>query len=80
MSINGKKKTFFSFFFFTVFTVSTHKRGGFPYQDFLLPHASQVACGILVPLPGIKPMSPALEGGFSTTDDQESPTKLFSYY
>ena len=25
------------------------------------------ACGILVPQPGIKPMSPALEGGFLTT-------------
>ena len=25
------------------------------------------ACGILVPLPGIEPMSPALEGGFFTT-------------
>ena len=25
------------------------------------------ACGILVPPPGIKPMSPALEGGFLTT-------------
>ena len=26
-----------------------------------------VACGILVPLPGIEPASPALEGGFFTT-------------
>ena len=26
-----------------------------------------VACGILVPQPGIKPVSPALEGGFLTT-------------
>ena len=26
-----------------------------------------VACGILVPWPGIEPMSPALEGGFLTT-------------
>ena len=26
-----------------------------------------VACGILVPQPGIKPASPALEGGFLTT-------------
>ena len=25
------------------------------------------ACGILVPLPEIKPVSPALEGGFFTT-------------
>ena len=25
-----------------------------------------IACGILVPLPGIKPLSPALEGGFLT--------------
>ena len=25
------------------------------------------ACGILVPQPGIEPMSPALEGGFLTT-------------
>ena len=25
------------------------------------------ACGILVPLPGIEPMPPALEGGFLTT-------------
>ena len=25
------------------------------------------ACGILVPRPGIKPMSPALAGGFLTT-------------
>ena len=26
-----------------------------------------MACGILVPGPGIKPMSPALQGGFLTT-------------
>ena len=26
-----------------------------------------MACGILVPRPGIEPMSPALEGGFLTT-------------
>ena len=30
------------------------------------------ACGILVPPPGIKPMSPALEGGFLTTGHQGS--------
>ena len=27
-----------------------------------------VACGILVPRPGIEPTSPALEGGFSATE------------
>ena len=26
-----------------------------------------MACGILVPPPGIEPMSPALQGGFLTT-------------
>ena len=29
--------------------------------------SSSPACGILVPQPGIEPMSPALEGGFFTT-------------
>ena len=37
-----------------------------------------VACGILVPRPGIKPMSPALEGGFLTTGPPgKSHTYLF---
>ena len=37
-----------------------------------------VACGILVPQPGIKPTSPALEGGFFTTG---SPGKsLLTYF
>ena len=36
-----------------------------------------VACGILIPPPGIKPESPALEGGFSTTGPQGSPQLLF---
>ena len=34
------------------------------------------ACGILVPQPGTKPMSPALQGGFFST---ESPGKFWSY-
>ena len=29
--------------------------------------SSSMACGILVHLPGIKPMSPALQGGFLTS-------------
>ena len=35
----------------------------------VVPHglSCPVACGNLVPGPGIKPMSPALEGGFLTT-------------
>ena len=37
------------------------------------------ACGILVPRPGIKPMSPTLEGGFSTTGPpRKSPLVLFN--
>ena len=37
------------------------------------PHAGcATACGILVPRPEIEPMSPALQGGFLTT---ESPGK-----
>ena len=32
-----------------------------------------IACGILVPQPGIKPESPALQGGFLTTGPQGSP-------
>ena len=32
-----------------------------------------VACGILVPRPGIEPVSPALEGGFFTTGPREVP-------
>ena len=36
------------------------------------------ACGILAPRLGLEPMSPALEGGFSTTGPhQESPKHLF---
>ena len=31
-----------------------------------------VACGIFVPGPGIKPTSPALEGGFLTTEPRIS--------
>ena len=34
--------------------------------------SSSVACGILVPWPGIKPVSPALQGGFVTTGEQIS--------
>ena len=30
-----------------------------------------MVCGLLVPLPEIKPVSPALEGGFSTTGPPE---------
>ena len=37
-----------------------------------------VACGILVPQPGIKPTSPVLEGGFLTTGPPgKSPEYLF---
>ena len=31
-----------------------------------------MACGILVPKPGIEPASPALQGGFLTTGPQEN--------
>ena len=34
---------------------------------------------ILVPQPGIEPMYPVLEGGFLTTEPQESPCS-FSFY
>ena len=37
-----------------------------------------VACGILVPLPGIKPASSALEGGFLTTGPPGKSPKLCS--
>ena len=30
-------------------------------------HGTSEACGILVPRPGIEPVSPALEGGFLTS-------------
>ena len=33
--------------------------------------AFPIACGILVPQPGIEPTSPALEGGFLTTGPPE---------
>ena len=36
-----------------------------------------VACGILVPQPGIKPMSPALGGGFLTTGPPGKPSDHF---
>ena len=35
------------------------------------------ACGILVPWPGIKLASPALEGGFLTTTNREVPPNFF---
>ena len=31
-----------------------------------------MACGIIAPQPGTKPISPALQGGFLTLDHQES--------
>ena len=34
-----------------------------------------VACGILVPHPGIEPACPALEGGFLTIEPQGSPSE-----
>ena len=36
-----------------------------------------VACGILVPWPGIKPVSAALESRFLTTDHHRSPFSIF---
>ena len=36
-----------------------------------------MACGILVPQPGIKPASPALEGRFLTTGPPEKSPYLF---
>jgi len=37
-----------------------------------------VACGILVPQPGIKPVFPALEGGFlATGPPRKSPEYIF---
>ena len=39
------------------------------------------ACGILIPQPGIKPMSPALEGGFLTTGPPgKSPSGCFKIF
>ena len=35
-------------------------------------------CGILIPRPGIKPMSPALASGFLTTGHQGSPSNISS--
>ena len=35
-----------------------------------------LAYGILIPWPELKPMLPALEGGFLTRDPQGSPRKL----
>ena len=40
-------------------------------------HSCPVAFGILVPRPGIKPVPPALEGGFLTTGP---PGKSLDYY
>ena len=37
------------------------------------------ACGILVPRPGIEPMSPALEGGSSTTGPPGKSLKQLSF-
>ena len=38
-----------------------------------------MACGILVPQPGIEPMSPELQGGFLTTGSLgKSPVSLIS--
>ena len=42
-------------------------------------HSGLVACGILVPQPGIKPMSPALKGGFLTTGPPEKCSSLCSW-
>ena len=36
------------------------------------------ACGILVPQPSIKPMSPALQGGFLTTEPPEKPQYMYA--
>ena len=36
-----------------------------------------MACGILVPQPGIEPVTPALQGGFLTTGP---PEKFLAYY
>ena len=38
-----------------------------------------VACGILVPRPGMEPMSPVLDGGFLTTGHQGSPNTTISH-
>lgn len=48
---------------------------GFSVPRGLLPaqRVALVACRILVPRPEIEPASPALEGGFLTTDHQGSP-------
>ena len=43
--------------------------------------AYPIACGILVPRPGIRLAPPALEGGFLTTGPPgKSPTLLFSVF
>ena len=66
---NCLKSTFnFNFLFFLYF-----------FHLFIYLYFGQVACGILVPRPGIKPVSPALEGIFFTTGSWgKSPIFIFN--
>ena len=39
-----------------------------------------VACGLLVPTPGMEPASPAVEGGLLTTGQPGKSLELFDFY
>ena len=41
---------------------------------------SAVSCGVLVPQPGVKPMSPALQGGFLTSGPPEKSSFYLFYF
>ena len=63
-----KKKLFFFFFFFAASGLFCSMRASLVAADRL---RCAMACGILVPQLGVKPVSPALEGELSTTAPTE---------
>ena len=75
--------TFFSFFFnfgcMWALCCGAWTLSSYDEQASLAAHRLSCpgACGILLPLLGIKPMSPALEGGFLTLDQRGVPAFTF---
>ena len=76
-----RTKNFFSSFFFLMqiifFLKSLLNLLQYCFCCLCFGFLGHQACGILVPWPGIKPASPALEGEVLTTGLQESPFNVF---